>query len=449
MNGGFFVLEPAVLDYIDGDGTLFEPSRSSVSPPTDSCAPTGTAASGSPWTRCATSARSRSCGTPAARLGRPGDVRGRLSGRRVFVTGHTGFKGSWLTQWLLDLGADVTGYSLAPPTEPSLFEAAGIGREEAKQARGAGRFTDLRADVRERRPAWPGPPDGCPEIVFHLAAQPLVRRSYAEPHLTYETNVMGTVNLLEEVRVLAACGRGPRAVVNVTSDKCYENHETGHAYVEGDPLGGFDPYSSSKGCSELVTVAYRRSFFNEPGTPRVATARAGNVIGGGDWGEDRILPDCARALSAGVPVLVRNPGAVRPWQHVLESLSGYLWLGAKLCLGNGDEARAFDGAWNFGPASECCVTVREVVELFVRRGVKAGGGRRRGLRSRPMRPASSCSTPARRSGSSDGAQRGASQRRSPRRPAGTGSSMTAPARRASRTLPRRHRRLLRGCGACR
>jgi len=293
-----------------------------------------------------------------------GDV---YAGRRVFVTGHTGFKGTWLTLWLLDLGAEVTGYALGPPTEPSLFEAAGIGVADAERARGAGRFTDLRADVRERRALGQALEMAAPEIVFHLAAQPLVRRSYAEPHLTYETNVMGTVNLLEEVRALAAAGRGPRALVNVTSDKCYENAETGHAHVEGDPLGGFDPYSSSKGCSELVTAAYRQSFFSEPGMPRVASARAGNVIGGGDWGEDRILPDCARALSAGVPVEVRNPGAVRPWQHVLESLSGYLWLGANLWRGTveaSDEAGAFDGAWNFGPGAECNVTVREVVELF-------------------------------------------------------------------------------------
>jgi len=294
-------------------------------------------------------------------------------GRRVFVTGHTGFKGSWLTQWLLDLGAEVTGYSLGPPTEPSLFEAAAIGREEARRARDDGRFTDLRGDVRERRALGQALEMAAPEIVFHLAAQPLVRRSYAEPHLTYETNVMGTVNLLEEVRALAASGRGPRAVVNVTSDKCYENQETSHAYVESDPLGGFDPYSSSKGCSELVTAAYRQSFFNAPGMPRVATARAGNVIGGGDWGEDRILPDCARALRAGIPIEVRSPGAVRPWQYVLESLSGYLWLGANMWRGvvdAGDEEGAFDGAWNFGPGPDAEVTVREVVELFV----KAWGG---------------------------------------------------------------------------
>ena len=291
------------------------------------------------------------------------------AGRQVFVTGHTGFKGSWLTQWLLDLGADVTGYALAPPTQPNLFDAAGIGALEAKRPRGAGRFTDLRGDVRERRSLGQALKTAAPEIIFHLAAQPLVRRSYAEPRLTYETNVMGTVNLLEEVRALAAFGRGPRAIINVTSDKCYENPETGHAHVEGDPLGGFDPYSSSKGCSELVTAAYGQSFFSEPGTPRVATARAGNVLGGGDWGEDRILPDCASALDAGIPVEVRNPGAVRPWQHVLESLSGYLSLGATLwrrAAVGGDEAGAFDGAWNFGPGSDAEVTVRDVVELFVK-----------------------------------------------------------------------------------
>ena len=294
-----------------------------------------------------------------------GDV---YRGRRVFVTGHTGFKGSWLTQWLIDLGAEVTGYALAPPTEPNLFGAVGIGREDAQRARGAGRFTDLRADVRERRPLGQALAMAAPEIVFHLAAQPLVRRSYAEPHLTYQTNVMGTVNLLEEVRVLAASGRGPRAVVNVTSDKCYENAETVHAYGEGDPLGGFDPYSSSKGCSELVTAAYRRSFFGEPGMPKVATARAGNVIGGGDWGEDRILPDCARALSVGEAIKVRNPDAVRPWQHVLESLSGYLSLGASLWRASakaGEDGNEFAGAWNFGPGPDAVVAVRDVVELFV------------------------------------------------------------------------------------
>jgi CDP-glucose 4,6-dehydratase len=294
---------------------------------------------------------------------------GVYDGRRVFVTGHTGFKGAWLTRWLLDLGADVTGYALAPPTEPSLFDATGIGREAAGLSQGTGRLTDLRADVRESQCLMDALEAAAPDIVFHLAAQPLVRRSFVEPRLTYETNVMGTVHLLEAVRALATSGRGPRAVVNVTSDKCYENPETTRAFVEGDPLGGFDPYSSSKGCAELVTAAYARSFFAAPGAPRVATARAGNVIGGGDWGEDRLLPDCARALGAGRLVDVRHPSAVRPWQHVLESLSGYLWLGAVLWRGGEDRGRSDagvrGGAWNFGPGAAADVTVREVVELFV------------------------------------------------------------------------------------
>jgi CDP-glucose 4,6-dehydratase len=283
------------------------------------------------------------------------------AGRRVFVTGHTGFKGAWLTLWLLDLGAHVTGYALVPPTEPSLFATIALDSYEpesdaAGQTGFAGTLTDLRGDVRDREALARALAQAAPEVVFHLAAQPLVRRSYAEPHLTYETNVMGTVNLLEAVRSLTATGHGPRAVVNVTSDKCYQNREVVSAYVESDPLGGWDPYSSSKACAELVTQAYRHSFFSQPGAPWVATARAGNVIGGGDWGDDRIVPDCARAVAADRPVEVRNQGAVRPWQHVLESLSGYLWLAAQTPA---------DGAWNFGPAADAQVTVREVVELFL------------------------------------------------------------------------------------
>jgi CDP-glucose 4,6-dehydratase len=280
--------------------------------------------------------------------------------RRVFVTGHTGFKGAWLTLWLLDLGAHVTGYALSPPTDPNLLAA--IALDSAVQgATGeptpfAGTLRDVRGDVRDREALAAALAEAAPEVVFHLAAQPLVLRSYSEPHLTYETNVMGTVNLLEAVRSLAATGHGPRVVVNVTSDKCYQNRETAAAYVESDPLGGSDPYSSSKGCAELVTQAYRRSFFSGPGAPWVATARAGNVIGGGDWGVNRIVPDCARAVAAGRPLEVRNQGAMRPWQHVLESLSGYLWLAAQTPA---------DGAWNFGPADDALVTVREVVELFL------------------------------------------------------------------------------------
>jgi len=297
-------------------------------------------------------------------------------GRRVFVTGHTGFKGAWLTLWLLDLGAHVTGFALEPPTEPSLFDAIGLGGDEARGPASAGRLTDLRGDVRAHDELSAAIHDAEPDIVFHLAAQPLVRPSYREPRLTYETNVMGTVNLLEEVRALADSGRAPRAVVIVTSDKCYEDLENTHAHVESDPLGGRDPYSSSKGCCELVTQAYGRSFFAGIHAPQIATARAGNAIGGGDWGEDRVLSDCARAAASGRPVEVRNPGAVRPWQHVLEPLSGYLWLGACAC-GVGAAHRAapdqvtpsgpasIRGAWNFGPSSDARVTVREVVEQFL------------------------------------------------------------------------------------
>jgi len=293
-------------------------------------------------------------------------------GRRVFITGHTGFKGTWLTLWLLDLGADVTGYALDPPTQPSLFAALRLSEESVGRDRPArpagvpqGGLTDLRGDVRDREGLRAALAEAAPEIVFHLAAQPMVRRSYAEPHLTYETNVMGTVNVLEELRALADSGRGPRVVVNVTSDKCYENLETTRAYVEGDSLGGSDPYSSSKGCAELITQAYRRSYFHGEGKPLVASARAGNVIGGGDWGEDRILPDCVRALSTGAAIEVRNPGAVRPWQHVLESLSGYLRLAEYLWTAVSADLGTATTAWNFGPGPDSRVTVREVVEQLL------------------------------------------------------------------------------------
>jgi CDP-glucose 4,6-dehydratase len=295
---------------------------------------------------------------------------GVYGGRRVFVTGHTGFKGTWLTLWLLGLGADVTGYALEPPTEPSMFDAVGLGSAEAVRS-GGGRLTDLRGDVRDRESLAAAMGQAAPDIVLHLAAQPLVRRSYAEPHLTFATNVMGTVNLFEAVRAQTDAGRGPRAVLNVTSDKCYENRETAHAYREDDAMGGDDPYSASKGCAELVTASYRHGFFDRAGLPLIASARAGNVIGGGDWGEDRIVPDCARALSAGRRIEVRNPGAVRPWQHVLESLSGYLWLAARMWVAgpatSEDERRAAPaGAWNFGPHAGSQVPVSAVVDLFVR-----------------------------------------------------------------------------------
>lgn len=269
------------------------------------------------------------------------------AGRRVLVTGDTGFKGSWLCAWLSTLGATVGGYALAPPTRPSLFELLALGGEVAH----------VTGDVRDLAALSAAVADFRPELVFHLAAQPLVRRSYADPRGTFETNVMGVVNLFEAVR---ACPSA-RVVVNVTSDKCYENRETARAYTEADALGGHDPYSASKGCAEIVTGAYRRSFFGEGTGVCVASTRAGNVIGGGDWAADRIVPDCVRALVAGDEVVVRHPGAVRPWQHVLESLSGYLWLGARL-LGDGHER---EGAWNLGPGADSRVPVSAVVEAFL------------------------------------------------------------------------------------
>jgi CDP-glucose 4,6-dehydratase len=272
---------------------------------------------------------------------------GAFAGRRVLVTGHTGFKGSWLTRWLLDLGAEVTGYALEPPTDPSLFEELDLAREMAHVV----------ADVRDLEKLQTEMLAARPEFVFHLAAQPLVRLSYEQPVETYATNVLGTVNVLESVRAVPSVG----VMVNVTSDKCYENRETGQAYREDDPMGGFDPYSSSKGCSELVTAAYRRSFFGDGSSVALASARAGNVIGGGDWAADRIVPDSVRALTAGAPIVVRNPDAVRPWQHVLEPLSGYLWLAARMSTGSHE----FDGPWNFGPEPGGDWPVHAVVDAIV------------------------------------------------------------------------------------
>jgi CDP-glucose 4,6-dehydratase len=272
---------------------------------------------------------------------------GVYEGRRVLVTGHTGFKGSWLTRWLLDLGAHVTGYALEPPTDPALFDELDLA---ARIDHNIGDVRDL-AHLRDVMAA------AKPEIVLHLAAQPLVRLSYDEPVSTFETNVMGSVNVLEAARSVGSV----RVVLNVTSDKCYENREWEFAYRENDAMGGYDPYSASKGCAELVTAAYRRSFFGDADSASVATARAGNVIGGGDWALDRIVPDCVRALAAGEPIVVRNPDAVRPWQHVLEPTSGYLWLASRLFAGTHD----YDGAWNFGPAASGNITVREVVETVL------------------------------------------------------------------------------------
>lgn len=258
------------------------------------------------------------------------------AGRRVLVTGHTGFKGSWLSLWLAQMGAEVTGLSDAVPTEPSLFELARVG--ELVQT--------VTADVRDAD-AVRGAVAGA-EVVLHLAAQPLVRASFADPRSTYEINVMGTVNVLDAARR----DGNVRAVVNVTSDKCYENREWEWAYREDEPMGGHDPYSSSKGASELITSAYRRSF-----GMRLASARAGNVIGGGDWGADRLIPDLMRGALAGAPVEIRNPAATRPWQHVLNPLSGYLVLAQAVW----DDPEAAT-AWNFGPAQEDARPVAWIAE---------------------------------------------------------------------------------------
>jgi len=273
-------------------------------------------------------------------------------GRRVLVTGHTGFKGSWLSLWLQQLGAQVTGYALQSPTNPSLFEVAQV-------ARG---MKSVIGDIREGDKLAIAMRQAAPNIVFHLAAQPLVRRSYEDPFQTYSTNVMGTVNLLEAVRKTSSV----RAVVNVTTDKCYENKEWVWGYRENESMGGFDPYSSSKGCAELITAAYRNSFFtssNQGGFQvALATARAGNVIGGGDWAEDRLIPDILRAIGSGQSVKIRNPHAIRPWQHVLEPLSGYLTLAEALYTQGPKLAEAF----NFGPALEDAKPVQWIVEQLTR-----------------------------------------------------------------------------------
>lgn len=264
--------------------------------------------------------------------------------KRVFVTGHTGFKGGWLSLWLQSLGARVYGYALGAPTEPHLFGVARVGEDMAGNT-----FADIRDAGAFTRAMQAAQPD----VIFHLAAQPLVRYSYAAPVETYAVNVMGTVNLLEAVRATP----GVRAVVNVTTDKCYENREWVWGYREDEALGGHDPYSSSKACSELVTAAYRRSFLDAAGVA-LASARAGNVIGGGDWATDRLLPDFLRAMDAGVALQIRSPNAIRPWQHVLEPLSGYLLLAERLFT----EQAAFAEAWNFGPADEDARTVRWIVD---------------------------------------------------------------------------------------
>jgi len=271
------------------------------------------------------------------------------SGKKVFLTGHTGFKGSWLCLWLHQLGAEVHGYALQPPTTPSLFELAQV--------------ADLLhshkiADVRDGATLAAAMQRAQPEIVIHMAAQPLVRDSYKIPVETYAINVMGTVNLLEAVRLCPSV----KAVVNVTTDKCYENKEWAWGYRENEPMGGYDPYSNSKACSELITAAYRSSFFNAKDYTihgvALATARAGNVIGGGDWASDRLIPDCISALLQGETILIRNPHAIRPWQHVLEPLSGYLTLAQNLY----ENGIKYAAAWNFGPSDDDARPVDWIVQ---------------------------------------------------------------------------------------
>uniref|UniRef100_E6Q722 CDP-glucose 4,6-dehydratase n=1 Tax=mine drainage metagenome TaxID=410659 RepID=E6Q722_9ZZZZ len=266
--------------------------------------------------------------------------------RRVYITGHTGFKGSWLSYWLSSLGAVVTGYSLAPHTAPSLFHDAKI---ETVIESELGDIRDLTKLTNTLNRAQP-------EIVFHLAAQPLVRLSYKEPIETFEINALGTANLLQAIRSLSSV----RAVICVTTDKCYENCEWEWPYRENDRLGGSDPYAASKACAEIIVASYKRSFFSYHGAPGVATARGGNVIGGGDWSEDRIIPDLVRHFVMGKPAQVRNPSAVRPWQSVLDALHGYLMLAEKLY----GEPEDFSEAWNIGPPATAEMTVREVANAF-------------------------------------------------------------------------------------
>jgi len=277
-------------------------------------------------------------------------------GKRVFITGHTGFKGSWLCLWLDKLGAKVTGYSLSPPTNPNLFELANVNS----------RVTTIIGDVRDHDNLVKAIGENKPEIIIHMAAQPLVRDSYKNPVETYAINVMGTVNLMDALRL----NPGIKAVVNVTTDKCYENREWVWGYRENEPMGGFDPYSNSKGCSELATSAFRNSFFNPTDYNKhgvaIASARAGNVIGGGDWAADRLIPDCMNSLLAEKQIILRNPQSTRPWQFVLEPLCGYLMLAERLFT-NGPE---YCGGWNFGP-DDCDV---RPVEAIVKYLCSAWGG---------------------------------------------------------------------------
>lgn len=266
-------------------------------------------------------------------------------GKKIFITGHTGFKGTWLSRILILAGADVVGYSLNPPTKPSLFEQTGT----------ADQMNSIMGEIRNGLNLKKAMQQSNPDIVFHLAAQPIVRTSYKNPVETYEVNVMGTVNILEAIREVPSV----KSFLNVTTDKVYLNKEWVWGYRENEELCGYDPYSNSKSCSELVTFSYRNSFFADSTMPAVSTARSGNVIGGGDYATDRIIPDCIRAVKAGKKILLRNPNSTRPYQHVLECLRGYLLL-AKTQY----EDKSFAGSYNFGPDDESCVTTGELATLF-------------------------------------------------------------------------------------
>lgn len=268
--------------------------------------------------------------------------------KKVFLTGHTGFKGGWLALWLTKLGAKVCGYSLAPNTNPSMFVKLDIENKIEKSIIG---------DILDYEKLNKSIQDFQPDIIFHLAAQPLVRLSYSEPILTYKTNVIGTLNVLE---VAKNC-KSVKAFVNVTTDKCYENKEVNRGYKEDEPMGGYDMYSSSKGCVEIMSSSFRRSFLQEENTYAMATARAGNVIGGGDWALDRLIPDCIKSINQNIPIEIRNPVAVRPWQHVLEPLSGYLLLGQKLL----EEGKKYAEGFNFGPSEESVLKVADVAQKVV------------------------------------------------------------------------------------
>jgi CDP-glucose 4,6-dehydratase len=283
------------------------------------------------------------------------DIREHLSNRfrdkRVLITGHTGFKGGWLTLWLHSLGAEIIGYSLDPPTEPSFFNETNL----------KDLITDIRGNILDYDVIFQTINTYRPEFIFHLAAQPLVRQSYKNPRDTFNVNIIGTINILDSIRIT----RYPVTCVCITSDKCYENREWAYAYRENDALGGFDPYSASKGAAEIVIASYRNSFFYpniQNPVISLSSARAGNVIGGGDWAEDRIVPDCIKSLSAGNPVIIRNSGAVRPWQFILDPLFGYLWLALKMK----ENPALFSDAWNFGPYFTNNIRVKNLAEMIIR-----------------------------------------------------------------------------------